>query len=171
MRSQLLRRRDRGIRASGPRYNWECVSLRIWSSLLGDMWDMRTLPSRHGMLCALTAGPIACRRVKRSRWRIAISRGHGARRRHCGVRANALRIACTAVSTKGADMDTSLDKDTAVALLNRIMELELAGVVRVAHDAGQFQLHDPVQQCNSGVLVERSVHVSPLGRDSSARNS
>jgi len=32
-------------------------------------------------------------------------------------------------------MDTSLDKDTAVALLNRIMELELAGVVRYTHYA------------------------------------
>jgi bacterioferritin len=32
-------------------------------------------------------------------------------------------------------MDTSLDKDTAVALLNRIMEMELAGVVRYTHYA------------------------------------
>ncbi len=32
-------------------------------------------------------------------------------------------------------MDTSLDKNAAVALLNRIMELELAGVVRYTHYA------------------------------------
>jgi len=32
-------------------------------------------------------------------------------------------------------MDTSLDKDAAVALLNKIMELELAGVVRYTHYA------------------------------------
>src|ERR1700758_111172 len=36
---------------------------------------------------------------------------------------------------KGTLMNTSLDKDAAIALLNRILELELAGVVRYTHYA------------------------------------
>jgi bacterioferritin len=63
------------------------------------------------------------------------------------------------------DMDTSLDKNAAVTLLNKIMELELAGVVRYTHYAlmvyGYTRI--PIVEWLNGQANEALVHARRAG--------